>query len=94
MLVEVWFSVVLLNFIDLERIEGDMVVFSVFEVFNSNIFISLDVLLLIDNFIFDIELFVMGDLLRWLNNIDGMIIVYNVYKKNNFNVLNINLLLV
>ena len=91
MLAEAWSSVALSNSIDLERIEGDTAVFSVFEAFNSNTLTSLDVSPLIDNSTSDIELLVMGDLLRRSNNIDGMITVYNAYKKNNPNVLNINL---
>ncbi|WP_394221195.1 tetratricopeptide repeat protein [Alteromonas gracilis] len=90
-LAEAWSSVASSNSVDLQKIESDTVAYKVFEAFDNKTLSSLDISSLIDSSTSDIELLVMGDLLRRSNNLDGMITVYDAYKKNNPNVLNINL---
>lgn len=90
-LAEAWSSIVSSNSVDLRKIDSDMVAFKVFEAFNNNSLSGLDISSLIGSSTSDTELLVIGDLLRRSNNLDGMIMVYEAYKKNKPHVININL---
>ncbi|APD94793.1 hypothetical protein BM523_12695 [Alteromonas mediterranea] len=90
-LAEAWSGVASSNSVDLQKIESDTVAYKVFEAFDNKTLSSLDISSLIDSSTSNIELLVIGDLLRRSNNLNGMITVYDAYKKNNPNVLNINL---
>ena len=88
---EAWASTASTDSIDVQKIDSNTSAYKVFEAFNNNTLSSLDISSLINSSASDIELLVIGDLLRRTNNLDGMITAYNAYKKNNPNVLNINL---
>lgn len=90
-LAEAWTSTASSGSVDLQKIDSDTSSYKVFEAFNNNTLSSLDISSLINSSASDIELLVIGDLSRRSNNLDGMITAYNAYKKNNPNVLNINL---
>lgn len=89
--IEAWARLASSNSVDLQKIDSDTIAYKVFEAFNNSTLSRLDISSLINSSTSDIELLVIGDLLRRANNLDGMITAYNAYKKHYPNVLNINL---